>query len=81
MKYQLTKVYKLSEMPVNIQKYLAYEETDYYGYDVAYRDAEFEKLIPYDYIVVEYERNKHVVDYLLANGAEINEKVIIDLVN
>ena len=67
MKYQLTKVYKLSEMPKEIQQFFSYVEESYIDFLIV--EAESSKPL------------QLINDYLQVNGSEMNEKVIIDLIN
>jgi hypothetical protein len=68
----------MSEMPIDIQTHFAYLDIDYYGFRVV-EPPVVEESIYWSY--ENYKKEKLIFDYLLANGAEIDEKVIIDLDN
>ena len=76
VKYELKKVFKLSEMPKEIQ----------HRYDYNITEATFETvllpLFPTNSSksnIDRYNQRMLLINYLVQNGADLNEEVIIDL--
>ena len=81
MKYQLKKVFKLSEMPKELQIQFAYVEEELVSETIVYPDPHLGDPPVKDWKVKNYNNKKLLNDYLVENGAEIDEEVIIDLYN
>lgn len=81
MKYQLKKVFKLSEMPGELQLQLqfAYSEEELISETIIYTNPNLGKPPAKDWVIKNYNDKKRLNDYLIENGAELNEEVIIDL--
>jgi antitoxin component YwqK of YwqJK toxin-antitoxin module len=77
MKYELKKVFALSEMPRELQMHFAYYESSLILEKIVYSNF---NLGSKDWVSKNYNNHKKLLnDYLVENGAEINEEVIINL--